>query len=81
MAGKMDRTPLEHAVPEEDQTGRPMEGAFGPERLQHSVLKIHMDSRPGRNESNSGPLEHSVPDRAPRRGVVFFVKVRHCRTC
>ena len=80
MAGKLDRKPLEHAVPEEDRTGRPMEGAFGPEPLEHLVLKIHLDSRPGRNELNSGPLEHSVPNRAPRRGAVFFVKVRQCQT-
>ena len=43
MAGNMDRNPLEQAVPKEDQTSRPMEGAFGPEPLVHSVLKIHLE--------------------------------------
>ena len=44
MAGNMNRNPLEHAGPEEDQNSRPMEGAFGPEPLGHSVMKVHLDS-------------------------------------
>ena len=28
--------------PEEDRTSRPMEGAFGPKPLGHSVLKVHL---------------------------------------
>ena len=76
MAGKMDWRASEHAVPEEDRTGRPMEGTLHQEPLQHSVRKMHLDSRPGRNKLNSGPLEHLVPDHTPHRGVVFCVKVR-----
>ena len=56
-----------------------MEGAFGPELLEHSVLKMHLDSQPGRNELNLGPLELSVADHTPRR-CFFCVKVRQCRT-
>ena len=79
MAGKMDRKPLEHAVSEEDRTGRPMEGAFGPEPLEHSVLKIHLDSRPGRNElTRTVRAFGSIPCTAQR--CCFFVKVRQCRT-
>ena len=44
-----------------------MEGALDHELLEHSVRKMHLDSRPGRNELNSRPLEHSVPDHTPRR--------------
>ena len=64
-----------------------MEGAFGPEPLEHSVLKIHLDSRPSRNELNPEPLENSVPDRAPCRGVGFYDSqtvsdpLEHSRTC
>ena len=41
MAGNMDWNPSEHAVPEEDQTSRPMEGVTGQEPLGRSVMKLH----------------------------------------
>ena len=49
-----------------------MEGEFGPEPLEHSVLEMNLDSRPRQDELDSGPLEHSVPDRAPSEGVVLW---------
>ena len=32
---------------------------------------MYLDSRPSQGKLNSGPLEHSVPDRAPRGGAVL----------
>ena len=72
MAGNVDWNPLEHAVPEEDQTSRPMEGVTGPEPLGHLVMKVHLDSRPGRNEWRPVRSEHPVPDSTPRRVVGFL---------
>ena len=46
MAGRLDLETLEHSVSQEDQTGGPMEGEFGPELLEHSVRDVHLDSRP-----------------------------------
>ena len=48
-----------------------MEGAFGSEPLEHSVLEMHLDSRPSQDELDSGPLEHSVPERAPSGSAVL----------
>ena len=59
--------PLTFSVPDVS-----LEGALDQEPLEHSVHNMHLDNRPGRNELNSGPLEHPVPDHKPRRGVVFL---------
>ena len=74
MAGKLYLEPLEHSVSEEDQTGGPMEGEFGPEPLEHSVLDMHLDSQPRHDVLDLGPLEHSVPGRAPSGGAVYKKK-------
>ena len=52
-----------------------MEGDFGLEPLEHSVLDVNLDSRPRQDELDSGPLEHSVPDHAPSGGAVLFEKL------
>ena len=75
MAGKLDLEPLEHSVSEEDQTGGPMEGEFGPQLLEHSVLDMHLDSQPHHDVLDSGPLEHSVPGRAPNGGAVLYERL------
>ena len=72
MAGNMDWNPSEHAVPEEDQTSRPMEGVTGPEPLGHSVMKLHLDSQPSRNKLKPERSEHPAPDDTPRRVVGFY---------
>ena len=72
MAGNVDGNPSEHAVPEEDQTSRPMEGVTGLEPLGHSVMKVHLDSRPGRNELKPERSEHPVPDDTPHIVVGFY---------
>ena len=71
MADKLDLEPLEHSV-SEDQNGVPMEGEFGPEPLEHSVLDIHLDSLPRHDVLDSGPLEHSVTVCAPSGGAVLY---------
>ena len=43
-------------------------------RLEHSVLDIHLDSHPRHDGLDSGPLEHSVTARAPRGGAVLYKK-------
>ena len=72
VAGNVDWNPSEHTVPEEDQTSRPMEGVTGPEPLGHSVMKVHLDSRSGRNELKPERSEHPVPDDTPCRVVGFY---------
>ena len=72
MAGNVDWNPLEHAVPEEDQTSRPMEGVTGPEPLGHSVMKVNLDSRPARNKWKPEWSEHPVPDSTPHRVVGVY---------
>ena len=79
MAGNVDWNPLEHTVPEDDQTSRPMEGVTDPEPLGYSVMKVHLDSRPGRNEWKPERSEHPVPDSTPRR-VVGFYDNEHSKT-
>ena len=49
-----------------------MEGEFGPEPLEHSVLDIHLDSQPRHDVLDSGWLEHSVTVRAPSGGAVLY---------
>ena len=48
---------------------------FGLEPLEHSVLDMHLDSRPRQDELNSGSLEHSVLDHAPSGGAVLCEKL------
>ena len=38
-----------------DLTGRPMEGNFGLQPLEHSVLDVNLDSRLMKDELGSGP--------------------------
>ena len=49
-----------------------MEGVTGPEPLGHSVMKVHLDSRPGRNEWKPERSEHPVPDSKPHRVVDLY---------
>ena len=49
-----------------------MEGEFGPQPLEHSVLDMHLDSQPRQDVLDSGPLEHSVTVRAPDGGAVLY---------
>ena len=72
MAGNMDWNPSEHAVPEEDQTSRPMEGVTGQEPLGRSVMKLHLDSQPSGNKLKPEWSEHPAPDDTPHRVVGFY---------
>ena len=49
-----------------------MEGVTGREPLGHSLMKVHLDSRPGRNELKPERSEHPVPDDTPHRVVGFY---------
>ena len=49
-----------------------MEGEFGPEPLEHSVLDMHLDSQPRHDVLDSGPLDHSVPSRALSGGAILY---------
>ena len=72
MAGNMDWNPSEHAVPEEDQTSRPMEGVTSPEPLGHSAMKLHLDNQPSSNKLKPERSEHPALDDIPRRVVGFY---------
>ena len=52
-----------------------MDGEFGPEPLEHSVLDMYLDSQPRHDVLDSGPLEHSVPGRAPSGGAVVYERL------
>ena len=51
MAGNMIRNSSDLAVPQKDQTGRPMEGVTSPAPLRRSVTQLHLYSQPSGYQS------------------------------
>ena len=51
MAGNMIRNSSDLAIPQKDQTGRPMEGVTSPAPSRRSVTQLHLDSQPSGYQS------------------------------
>ena len=67
MAGNMIRNSSDLAVPQKDQTGRPMEGVTSPAPLRRSVTQLHLDSQPSGYQSMPDrprcPVSEDIPNR------------------
>ena len=67
MAGNRIRNSSDLAVPQKDQTGRPMEGVTNPAPSRHSVTQLHLDSQPSGYKSMPDWPRDPISDDIPQR--------------
>ena len=67
MAGNMIRNSSDLAVPQIDQTGRPMEGVTSPALSRRSVTQLHLDSQPSSYQSQPDRSIYPMSDDIPHR--------------
>ena len=67
MAGNMIRNSSDLAVPQRDQTGRPMEGVTSPAPSRHSVTQLHLDSQPSGYKSMPDQPRYPISDDTTHR--------------
>ena len=67
MAGNRIRNSSDLAVPQKDQTGRPMEGATSPAPSRRSVTQLHLDSQPSGYKSMPDWPRYPISDDVPQR--------------
>ena len=67
MAGNRMRNSSDVAVPQKDQTGRPMEGVTSPTPSRRSVTPLHFDSQPSGYKSMPDWPRDPVSDDIPQR--------------
>ena len=67
MAGNMIRNSSDLAVPQKDQTGRPMEGVTSPAPSRRLVTQLHLDSQPSGYQSMPDRPRYPISDDIPNR--------------
>ena len=67
VAGNMIRNSSYLAVPQKDQTSRPMEGVTSPAPSRHSVTQLHLDSQPSSYQSQPDWSRYPISDDIPHR--------------
>ena len=69
MPGNMIRNSSDLAVPQKDQTGRPMEGVTSPTPSRCSVTQLHLDSQPSGYQPMPDRPRYPILDDMPHRQV------------
>ena len=67
MAGNRIRNSSDLAVPQKDQTGRPMESVTSPAPSRCSVTQLHLDSQPSSYQSQPDQSRYPMSDNIPHR--------------